>query len=205
MYFLLFYTIIKIFENIGNYKDILLLIYLILSAKCSVATWIVKSVSDSKLLLQTLHKLLAEDLSEVVLLVEKFCSSMGSFLISLSLTTKSSFSILIWPTPETNSQINFLWIRKEQAEKARILRLLTEKIFRQINSLVISIVNTLPWRNFCRKCVRVNFHNFQTVNDKLKFAKNTKKKRKFVNLTENCLQIHWGQFFVNFTKFLLDF
>ena len=89
-------------KNIGNYRDILLLIYLILSAKCSVATWIVKSVSDSKLLLQTLHKLLAEDLSEVVLLVEKFCSSMGSFLISLSLTTKSSFSVLIWPTPETN-------------------------------------------------------------------------------------------------------
>ena len=100
LYFLLFHTIIKIFENIGNYKDILLLIYLILSAKCSVAVWIVNSVADSKLLLQTLHKLLAEDLSEVVLLVEKFCSSMGSFLISLSLTTKSSFSILIWPTPE---------------------------------------------------------------------------------------------------------
>ena len=100
LYFLLFHTIIKIFENIENYKDILLLIYLILSAKCSVAVWIVNSVADSKLLLQTLHKLLAEDLSEVVLLVGNFCSSMGSFLISLSLTTKSSFSVLIWPTPE---------------------------------------------------------------------------------------------------------
>ena len=110
-------------KNIGNYRDILLLIYLILSAKCSVATWIVKSVSDSKLLLQTLHKLLAEDLSEVVLLVEKFCSSMGSFLISLSLTTKSSFSVLIWPTPETNWQENRENFVKFEFEKNKVKKL----------------------------------------------------------------------------------
>ena len=40
---------------------------------------------------------------------------------------------------------------------------LTKKIFRQINYLVISIVNTLVSRNFCQNRVRVNFHNFHTV------------------------------------------
>ena len=36
--------------------------------------------------------------------------------------------------------------------------------FRQINSLVISIVNTLVWRNFCQNNrVRVNFRNFHSV------------------------------------------
>ena len=40
---------------------------------------------------------------------------------------------------------------------------LTEKIFRQINSLVICLVKPLLSRNFCRKSVRLNFHNFHTV------------------------------------------
>ena len=34
-----------------------------------------------------------------------------------------------------------------------------QKIFRQINSLVISLVNTLVSRNFCQKSVRVNSWN----------------------------------------------
>ena len=38
-----------------------------------------------------------------------------------------------------------------------------EKIFRQINSLVIYLVNALLSRNFCQKSVRVNSHNFHTV------------------------------------------
>ena len=37
---------------------------------------------------------------------------------------------------------------------------LIEKIFRQINSLVISLVKTLISRKICQKSVRVNFHNF---------------------------------------------
>ena len=41
---------------------------------------------------------------------------------------------------------------------------LTEKIFRQINSLVICIVKTLLSRKFCQKSVRLNFYNFHTVN-----------------------------------------
>ena len=41
---------------------------------------------------------------------------------------------------------------------------LTEKIFRQINSLVICLVKTLLSRNFfCQKSVRLMFHNFHTV------------------------------------------
>ena len=40
---------------------------------------------------------------------------------------------------------------------------LTKKIFRQINSLVISLVKLLLSQNFCQKCVRVNFRNFHTV------------------------------------------
>ena len=40
---------------------------------------------------------------------------------------------------------------------------LTEKIFREIDSLVTSFVNALLSRNFCSKSVRVNFSNFQTV------------------------------------------
>ena len=40
---------------------------------------------------------------------------------------------------------------------------LTEKIFRQINSLVICLVKPLLSRNFCRKTVRLKFHNFLTV------------------------------------------
>ena len=36
---------------------------------------------------------------------------------------------------------------------------LTKKKFRQINYLVISLVKPLLSRNFCQKCVRVNFWN----------------------------------------------
>ena len=42
---------------------------------------------------------------------------------------------------------------------------LTEKIFRQITYLVISLVKLLLSRNFCQKCVRVNSRNFHTVQE----------------------------------------
>ena len=38
-----------------------------------------------------------------------------------------------------------------------------EKIFRQINFLVISLVKPLFWRNFCQKSVRVKFRFFHSV------------------------------------------
>ena len=40
---------------------------------------------------------------------------------------------------------------------------LTEIFFREINSLVICLVKPLLSRNFCRKSVRLKFHNFHTV------------------------------------------
>ena len=44
---------------------------------------------------------------------------------------------------------------------------LTEKIFRQINYLVISIVKPLLSRNFCEKSVRENFYNFHIVAEQI--------------------------------------
>ena len=40
---------------------------------------------------------------------------------------------------------------------------LTEKIFRETNCLVLSLLKTLPSRNFCQTSVRENFRNFHTV------------------------------------------
>ena len=50
---------------------------------------------------------------------------------------------------------------------------LTKKIFRQINSLVLVtyLVKPLLSRNFCQKCMRVNFRNFHTV--KVRFCSST--------------------------------
>ena len=62
---------------------------------------------------------------------------------------------------------------------------LTEKIFRQINSLVICLVKPLLSRNFCRKSVRLKFHNFHTV------SRITL--RKLLKFTHNCFfgKISW--------------
>ena len=50
-----------------------------------------------------------------------------------------------------------------------------KKIFRQITYLVISLVKLLLSRNFCQKCVRVNFRNFLCVgNSKCSVWKNEK-------------------------------
>ena len=40
---------------------------------------------------------------------------------------------------------------------------LIEKIFREINFLLIILEKTLLSRNFCQKSVVVDFHNFYTV------------------------------------------
>ena len=49
------------------------------------------------------------------------------------------------------------------ASAAESLFTVNQKKFRQINSLVFSLVNTLLSRNFCQKSVTVNFRNFHTV------------------------------------------
>ena len=46
---------------------------------------------------------------------------------------------------------------------SNLLIVITKKIFRQINYLVIFLVKTLLSRNFCQKCVRLNRSNFHTV------------------------------------------
>ena len=51
----------------------------------------------------------------------------------------------------------------EQCGTANEQSTLTKIFFRQINSLVIYLVNALVSRNFCQKSMRVNFRNFHSV------------------------------------------
>ena len=70
-----------------------------------------------------------------------------------------------WP-----SEISQKWFHvksKWQENSQKIKNTLTKKIFRQINYLVITLLNTLVSQNFCRSRVRVNFRNFHNVNSTL--------------------------------------
>jgi len=60
---------------------------------------------------------------------------------------------------------NFVWYHFHYQFTLWKLRKFTlnEKIFRQITYLVISLVKLILSRNFCQKCVRMNFHYFHTV------------------------------------------
>ena len=60
---------------------------------------------------------------------------------------------------------------------------LTEKKFRQINYLVISLVKTLLSRNFCQKWVRVNFRSFRTRLTLWKNEKFSLTEKKFRQIT----------------------
>ena len=55
-----------------------------------------------------------------------------------------------------------LWQYVHTEWKNRIFSL-TEKIFREINSLVTSLIKTLLLRNFCQNCMRENLCYFHTV------------------------------------------
>ena len=70
-------------------------------------------------------------------------------LLSKKLISRNIFSVKVKPLLHT------MW-KKDKVS-------LTEKKFRQINYLVISIVNQLLSRNFCEKSVGENFCNFRTV------------------------------------------
>ena len=59
------------------------------------------------------------------------------------------------PLPRRFSNICTLW----KNEKFSLIK----TFFRQINSLVIYLVNAMLSRNFYQKSVRVNFRNFHTV------------------------------------------
>ena len=68
--------------------------------------------------------------------------------------------------------------------------IITQKIFRQNNYLVILLVKPLFWRNFCQKSVRVNFRFFHSVSSKdshaqWKFVKNFVKSTE-EDLVSNC-------------------
>ena len=76
---------------------------------------------------------------------------------------------------------------------------LTKKIFRQINSLVISLVKTLLSRNFCQKCMRLNRSNFQTVRRFHDLFVISLSKR---NISSNQLFSNFFSKNVTFTKFL---
>ena len=80
---------------------------------------------------------------------------------------------------------------------------LTEKIIRQINYLVISLVKPLLSRKFCQKCVRVNFRNFHTVKGSMcretfsySFLRKVSRKQRFFPFKEitKKLKLIWRNF-----------
>ena len=79
---------------------------------------------------------------------------------------------------------------------------LTEKIFRQINYLVISLANALVSRNFCQKCVRDNFCNFHTVlstilkNEKLSLIEKIFRQIKSLNIIKYIASCYFHEMFV---------
>ena len=74
---------------------------------------------------------------------------------------------------------------------------LTENLFRQINSLVLSLVKALFSRNFCQKCMRESSRNFHTVSvEKRKIYSHRK------NISSNQHFIDFLSKNVIFTKFL---
>ena len=69
-------------------------------------------------------------------------------------------------------------VPRHSVEKRNEKFSLTEKKFRQINYLVISLVKPLLSRNFCEKSVRENLCNFHTVHrGKMKHLLSLKKKK----------------------------
>ena len=82
-------------------------------------------------------------------------NSVKTISLVKSFSVKSiSRKILKWYKNFTNSTLTLWKLQKFT---------LTENKFRQINYLVISLVNTLLSRNFCQKRVRVNFRNTVTL------------------------------------------
>ena len=94
-----------------------------------------------------------------------------------------------WSCADFIFHIMQFWIWTEATEKSfanptHTVVWKNEKIFREINSLVISFVNPLLSRNFCQKSSRANFRKITWIEVKIIFD-NSKEKN------------------VDFTKFLL--
>ena len=77
---------------------------------------------------------------------------------------------------------------------------LTEKIFRQIDSLVISLVKALLSRNFCDKIVAMKFRNFRNTLWKNKKKLNNSH-RKNISSKQRSSNFFSSKY-VGFTKFL---
>ena len=96
-------------------------------------------------------------------LIENIFRQITSLVISL---VKTLISRKIGQKGVRVNFHNFHTVRFPQytVEKWKNYSHLTQKIFRQINSLIISLVKSLLSRNFCQiDKVRVNFRNFHTV------------------------------------------
>ena len=65
------------------------------------------------------------------------------------------FTKCFWSESKFLNSYNIMWKNEKFA--------LTEKIFRQINSLMISLVKMLLSWNFCQRSVRENIRNFHTA------------------------------------------
>ena len=90
-----------------------------------------------------------------------FCKNVVKVTFSLKSFTLNQFDEKIFQVWE-NSQ-NYHTVAECTVWKNEKFSL-TKKIFRQINSLVIYLVKLLLSRNFCQKCVRLNFRHFNTHN-----------------------------------------
>ena len=62
------------------------------------------------------------------------------------------------------SESKFFIFPQHTVEKWKIYSHLNKIFVCQNNSIVIHLVNAFVSRNFCQKCMRVNFRNFHTVN-----------------------------------------
>ena len=121
-----------------------------------------------------------------------FLSNWRTFLfwnkIVISPSNRRNFVLTCWKNQNCDFYVN-LWKNEKRRDKmldllqiwrgylARAVELsfkhlvrtfiVIHKKFRQINSLVFSVVKTLLSRNFCQRSVTINFRNFHTVHTTL--------------------------------------
>ena len=88
---------------------------------------------------------------------EKFTTKRIMFFVKsiLSKNIKQTTNFTIFFFTKSSNYWNTVWHIVEKKKNGKFT--LTQKIFRQINYLVILLVKPLLSRNFCQKCMRVNF------------------------------------------------
>ena len=88
-----------------------------------------------------------------------FVKLICNLILSRKLYKKVDFTIFSCETSKLFFHHHTVWKSENFS--------LTEKIFRQINSLVIYLLKPLLSRNFYQKCVRGNSRNFHTVSHEI--------------------------------------